>query len=191
MASGLSDAEIVADVLRGRIQRFGLLVERYEDSLLRHALSLGVAPDVAADMVQEALVRAWESLAECRNPAHFGPWVGRILRNRCLDHLKSAPHRYTTSLNALGEVAAHDQRRWERGPEADTERLALDAALDEALAGLPVEQAEAFVLKHVEGYGYPEIAELTGASISALKMRVHRARDAIRGHLEANGLGPM
>lgn len=190
MERGASDAELVAEVLGGRVEGFRILVERHEDRLFRHALSLGVAPDVAADMVQDSLVRAWERLAECRNPGRFGLWVGRILRNRCLDYLKSAPNRHTTSLGAVAEGALEEKGPVDAGPQLHVERLALNAALDEALAMVSVEQSEAFVLKHVEGYGYPEMAELTGASVSALKMRVHRARDAIREHLEAKGLGP-
>lgn len=182
-----SDAELVADVLAGRTERFALLVGRHEDTLFRHALSLGMDPDGAADMVQDSMVRAWQSLAECRDPSRFRLWVGRILRNRCLDHLKSASNRYTTSL------ADADDRTVEATdiptPETDAERRALYAAVDAALSTLPDDQSEAFVLKHVEGYGYDEIAELTEASVSALKMRVHRARDAIRAHLEANGFG--
>lgn len=190
MEPGASDAELVAEVLGGRVEGFRTLVERHEDRLFRHALSLGVAPDVAADMVQDSLVRAWEKLAECRNPARFGLWVGRILRNRCLDHLKSAPSRYATALGAVADGMLHKEGVADGGPQVHVERLAIQAALNEALSRLPVEQSEAFVLKHVEGYGYPEMVELTGASVSALKMRVHRARDAIREHLEAKGLGP-
>ncbi|TVP57513.1 MAG: RNA polymerase sigma factor [Gemmatimonadales bacterium] len=183
-----SDAEIVADVLAGRTERFALLVERHEDALFRHALSLGMDPDGAADMVQDAMVRAWESLAECRDPTRFRLWVGRILRNRCLDHLKSASTRYTTSLDGANDGAF--EATGIPTPELDTQERALHASLDEALAALPDDQSEAFVLKHVEGYGYGEIAELTGASVSALKMRVHRARDTIRALLEADGFGP-
>jgi RNA polymerase sigma-70 factor (ECF subfamily) len=52
------------------------------------------------------------------------------------------------------------------------------------LSTLPTDQREAFLLKHVEELTYEEISEMTGVSISALKMRVKRACDALRGQLE-------
>ena len=186
-----SDADVVADVLAGQPERFRLLVERHEDALFRHALSLGMDRDTAADMVQDTLVRAWERLSECRDPARFRLWAGRILRNRCLDRLKSARQRTTTSLESLPNGALGPDESREGNPESEAELRSLEAALDGALATLPPDLAEAFVLKHVEGFSYDEMAEMTEVSRSALKMRVHRARDAIRACLEASGFEPM
>jgi RNA polymerase sigma-70 factor (ECF subfamily) len=58
------------------------------------------------------------------------------------------------------------------------------ALVERALAALPVEKREAFVLKHVEGMSYEEMAKVTGARIPTLKMRVHRAREALLAALE-------
>jgi len=186
-----SDAEVITSVLEGRTDHFSVLVLRHEDALFRHARSLGMDSDTAADMVQDALVRAWECLDECREPAHFRIWVGRILRNRCLDHLKRASSRQNTSLDRLEEGGHAFPSTTGEGADDVIHRQALSTALDDALASLPRDQAEAFVLKHVEGRSYEEMALLTDVSVSALKMRVHRARDVIRGHLEAAGIGSM
>jgi RNA polymerase sigma-70 factor (ECF subfamily) len=64
------------------------------------------------------------------------------------------------------------------------ERGELGAALEAALGRLTPEQREAFVMKHVDGRSYDEMAQLLGVGVDALKMRVHRARDAMRGMLE-------
>jgi RNA polymerase sigma-70 factor (ECF subfamily) len=58
------------------------------------------------------------------------------------------------------------------------------ALVERALAALPAEKREAFVLKHVEGMSYEEMAAVTGARIPTLKMRVHRAREALLAALE-------
>ncbi|TVP46433.1 MAG: RNA polymerase sigma factor [Gemmatimonadales bacterium] len=186
------DAVVVASVLGGATDHFSILVVRYEDALFRHARSLGLDPDTASDMVQDAMVRAWERLGECRDPVHFRIWVGRILRNRCLDHLKRASSRRNSSLEGREGGQGHDlSAAFAEGADDVLHRQALSAAIDDALAGLPGDQAEAFVLKHVEGLSYEEMGALTGASVSALKMRVHRARDVMRAHLEAAGIGSM
>lgn len=185
------DAELVEAVLRGRTENFAVLVERHQDALFRHALSLGIDSDNAADMVQDTMIRAWERLDECRDSAHLRVWLNRILRNRCLDHLKSAPIRRTRSLQTL---PGHEDEMLDDGgvlPDRQADRSALASVLDDVLGTLPSEQSEAFVLKYVEGYSYDEMVEITGASVSALKMRVHRARDLIRSQMEARGIEPM
>lgn len=186
-----SDAQVVASVLGGRTEHFSVLVLRHEDALFRHARSMGLDSDTAADMVQDALVRAWECLGECRDPSRFRIWVGRILRNLCLDHLKRASSRHNTSLDRMAEGGQAFASTAQDGADDLICRQSVSSAIDDALAALPRDQAEAFVLKHVEGRSYEEMAELTQASTSALKMRVHRARDVIRTHLEGVGIGIM
>ena len=67
--------------------------------------------------------------------------------------------------------------------DAPLERRELRGRLAVALARLTDEQREAFVMKHVDGRSYEEMAELLGAGVDALKMRVYRARDALRADL--------
>jgi len=193
-----SDAQLVSAILAGETERFAVLVGRHQSSLFRHALTLGLDPDTAADMVQDSLIRAWEQLTDCRDPGRFGIWVSRILRNRCLDHLKQASTRRTTRLHLVMDEDGTGPRGADvlvapkgSDPEALLDGRALSEAVAEALSSLPSDQAEAFSLKYVEGWDYTEMAQVTGASVSALKMRVHRAREAIRGHLETQGLQIM
>jgi RNA polymerase sigma-70 factor, ECF subfamily len=171
------DGEVVEAVLNGHKERFAVLVERHQAGLFRHARGLGLDPDTAADMVQETLVRAYERLDSCQDPHRFGFWVSRILRNRCLDHLKSSSQQKRSPLPPNLPTTRED-------PERQRHAASLGEALESALASLPVEQREGFVLRHVEGHSYQEIAELAGASVSAVKMRVHRAREALREQLE-------
>lgn len=173
---GPPDEQVVAQVLAGRTDRFALLVRRHQDALFRQALAMGLDGDTAEDMVQDSLVRAFQGLEGCRGTGRFRVWVARILRNRCLDHLKSAPMQRNGPL-----VPGLVQR--DGGPEEDRERAALRGLLAEALARLPEEQREAFLLRHVDGFSYQEMCEIVDASESALKMRVHRAREALRAGL--------
>ena len=168
-----SDTELVGDVLAGREDRYAVLVARHQAQLYRHARGMGLDGDTAEDMVQDALVRAYTRLDECKDPERFGLWVGRILRNRCLDYLKSAGARKRNPLKPDLPAEGGD-------PERHHEVGELQEVLEEALEALPEEQREAFALKHVDGRSYEEMAELAEASVSAMKMRVHRAREALR-----------
>jgi RNA polymerase sigma-70 factor (ECF subfamily) len=174
-----SDAHIVAAVRRGDREAFRILVVRYQDVLYRYALRMTGQADVAADLAQAAFVKAYGNLSRCRDPERFGAWLFRILVNGCKDYLKSHRRR-DASLDHRPVASAAS----ENDPAAEVERSELRTLLDEALARLPEPQRQAFVLKHVEGLSYEEIAELLGVSIPALKMRVHRAREALRAVLE-------
>jgi len=170
-----SDAVMVARVLNGERDAFEILVRRHQGFLFRRARWMGLDADTAADMVQDALIKAFQNLSTCREPDRFGFWVGRILRNQCLDFLKSAARR-TVPLS-LFLAANHGN------PELEEQRSTLRNRLIAALALLPHDQREAFLMKHGEGLSYDEMAELTNASVSAMKMRVHRATELLRDQL--------
>lgn len=175
--SSVSDGEVVARVLGGDREAFRLLVRRHEDALFAHAVRMTGRGDVAADVVQSSLIRAYTRLDRCRDPDRFGAWVFRIVANECKDFLKNV-RRKEVGLDVVEPVAVR------QGPEDDLERHELRRRLDGALAGLAPEQREAFVMKHEEGRSYEEMSELLGVSVGALKMRVHRAREQLVEQLE-------
>ncbi len=170
-SDGPSDGTIVRQVLSGDVEQYRVLVERYRLQFGRYALASVGDRDAAQDSMQEAFIRAYDSLATCRNPDRFGAWFFRILTNQCRNAV--ARRRETAGLEAV------DQPGGDRA-DAALERSELADALEAALAQLTPEQREAFVMKHVEGRSYAEMAELLGVGTDALKMRVHRARDALR-----------
>ena len=172
-----SDSDVVARVLDGDRDAFRILVRRHQDMLYGHAMRMTGQSDVAADLVQESLVKAYTSLDRCRNPDRFGAWAFRIVANRCKDYLKNV-RRSNVALEDTGPMAG------DMDPEDDLEREELRGRLDGALARLPEDQREAFVMKHEEGRSYSEMAELVGMSVGALKMRVHRARETLQEMLE-------
>ncbi len=178
-ATGPTDGDVVARVKAGDRDAYRILVRRYQDVLYRHALRMTSQADTASDLVQAALVKAYTHIHRCREPERFGAWVFRILANRCKDHLKSS-RRKDVSLDTDPIPPA----RSDEDPSLDTERLELRRLLQTALGKLPDIQREAFLLKHVEGRSYEEISELLNVSVPALKMRVLRAREALKAELE-------
>ena len=168
---------MVARVLGGDVEAFGLLIRRYEPGLLRFASRMLGSRDAAADAVAEGFVRAYRHLASCRDPTRFRTWLYRIVSNRCKSHLARRPTG-DVSLEEAPAVADPGDS------EAAVERFEQLAVVERALATLSPEKREAFVLKHVEGMSYEEMAAATGARIPTLKMRVHRAREALLKALE-------
>ena len=171
------DSVIIALVLDGDTEQFAELVRRYQVGLFRYAVSMVGDHDVAADMVQDALVRAYTNLASCRDRERFRLWLFRTLRNRCFDHLKD-PRRRQVPLEDMPPVPDGAESPGDR-----VERASMRLELRRALDRLPAVQREAFLMHYVEGVPYDEMAGLLEASVSALKMRVLRARESLAAQL--------
>src|SRR5574341_186118 len=173
---GESDATLVRRVLDGEVETYAALVARYRDRLGRYALHrLGNRAD-AEDAVQETLVRAYRGLEGCATPERFGAWLFQILVNRCRTIGGQRARRERLVVPNEAALADADVAH-------SAEREAWAEAIRWALDRLTPEQREAFLLKHVEDLSYEEMADLTGEGISALKMRVKRACEALRAIL--------
>ena len=170
-----SDQAIIGRVLAGNRDAFRTLISRYSDPLYRHALCMTGSPDVAEDILQMSFIKAFQHLAEVRG--RFDAWVFRIVANGCKDWLKNIRRTHLS-------YDEDDQPSGYATPDEELDRTELKSDLDRALAALPASLREAFVMKHVEGRSYEEMADLLGTTVGALKMRVHRAREALQVLLE-------
>ena len=170
-----TDQLIIQRVLGGNRDAFKTLIQRYSDPLYRHALCMTGSPDVAEDILQLSFIKAYQHLAEVRG--RFDAWVFRIVANGCKDWLKNIRRSHLS-------YDEDDQPSSYATPDEELDRTELRTDLDRALATLPASLREAFVMKHVEGRSYEEMADLLGTTVGALKMRVHRAREALQALLE-------
>ncbi len=176
---GSSDAELVAAVLAGDVEAFSGLVRRHEDACVRFAVRMLGSRVDADDALQSAFMRAFRGLRSCREPDRFGGWLYQIVINECrtfASRQRRRDLRFTPATNAIERAVAPGSEQ-----EEDTD---VGGHIENALGMLPAEQREAFLLKHVEELSYDEMAELTGISVSALKMRVKRACDELRDLLK-------
>jgi len=173
-----SDAAIVRRVLAGDAEAYAALVHRYADRCARYAVRAVGNREDAEEAVQDAFVRAYRALADYEERERFSAWLFRILINQCRSAAQRAARREQTfpaldletigGGGALAATTSHDEEYAER------DRLA------RALATLRPEQREAVVLRLGEELTYDEMAAVTGAGVSALKMRVARAVARLR-----------
>lgn len=172
-----NDGAIVGRVVAGDVEAYELLVRRYYDRCLRYALRLLGDESDARDVVQEAFVRAYRGLSSYRDDGRFDAWLFRILLNRC----RTAANRRSQRRRTFVPLEPHGLQV---GVDGRAEDVLLRDELARALGSLSHAAREAFLLKYVEDLTYEEIADLTGSQVSALKMRVKRARDELRAQLE-------
>lgn len=169
----MTDASLVREVLGGNSSAFTTLVDRHARVCLRFATRmLGNVQD-AEDVTQETFLRAYGALARYDGRVAFQTWLLSILVNRCRTALGTRKRRDARVFVDEGAVAIA------AAPMRDDD-AALRDSIERALARLEPAQREAFLLKHVEGLSYDEMSAMTGAGVSALKMRVQRACERLQ-----------
>jgi RNA polymerase sigma-70 factor (ECF subfamily) len=167
-----TDAAVIERVLAGDVDAYAVLVGRYRPRAARFAMHMLGNREDAEDAVQDAFVRAYRSLARCDRD-RFGAWLFRILVNRCRTAGARRGRRQQT-------FVADDFALESAAVDHGEERSAWREEIDRALERLDPAQREAFLLKYGDELSYEEMAEMTGAGVSALKMRVKRACDRLR-----------
>lgn len=167
--------QLIREAKAGDIRAFASLVDTYYARCLRFAMHMLGDRSDAEEAVQDTFVRLHRSFSRYREEERFEPWLFRILGNRC--RTAGGRARRHAQLVQYGDVPdrAH-------GDQHDS-ALAWRDEIAVALSALPVEQREAFLMRHVEALSYEDMAIATGAGVSALKMRVKRACDTLRVRL--------
>jgi RNA polymerase sigma-70 factor, ECF subfamily len=161
---------------RGDARAFEQLAREIERPLYRHAARM-LGQNDAEDVVQDALLSAWKSLASFEGTS-FRAWVFRIVTNRALDRIRSRRRHPELPL----DPPADDDDTADIAGDREAMRV-----VEDALATLPSEQRAALLLRDVEGFAYEEIATITSAEIGTVKSRIHRGRLAIRNVLVSRG----
>ena len=165
--------EIIDRVREGEREEFARLVRRYRDMAFGYALSLLDQEQLAEDAVQEAFLVVYTHLDQLQQPQAFGAWLRGIVRHQCYRERRSIPP--TISWEQLEETGSE---------EADPARAVLNRAVIEqvtsAISELSVAQQEVVQLYCEAGLSQKEIATRLDLTISAVNMRLHKARTRLR-----------
>lgn len=173
---------LVERAAAGDVPAFGELVRRHQQEVFGLAVRLLGDRELAADVSQDALVRAWRALPSFRRDSAFSTWLHRITVNTAWTARRRAHRHRGPRLDAVPEPGfstehpAHPERM---GGSAVLRRSIL-AALDR----LPPGSRAVVVLKDVHGWTHAEIADTLGITVTAAKVRLHRARARLRVELE-------
>ena len=183
-----NDLAFVDRARRGDGRAFETLAKRHETALFRHVLRVAGTQSDAEDVVQEAFISAWRSIASFQGGS-FRAWLFRIATNRAIDLVRARRRRGELPL----EPGEDEEVGWVEpaAPGADLPEIASQhegaSLVEEALSALPAEQRAALLLRDVEGFDYAEIARITAVEIGTVKSRIHRARLGVRNALVLRG----
>ena len=186
----MTDRELVEKAKQGDQSAFEQLVLDNQNKVYSLALRLVGDREEAADLAQEAFVRAWQGLGSFQGESSFATWVYRLTTNVCIDHLRKKKRR--EGVEAAVSLDDEDSgwaepADWEQDPQLQLERSERGKALARGLARLPDWQRRALVLRELSGLSYQEIAEALDIDIGTVKSRIARARLNLRKILLEDG----
>nr|AMP53415.1 sigma70-ECF: RNA polymerase sigma factor, sigma-70 family [uncultured bacterium] len=184
------EAAIVRKVLGGDANAFETLVLEYEKNVYNIALRMTGNSEDAADMTQEAFIKAYNSLQSFRGDSKFSVWLYRIVSNVCLDFLRSKNRRPTVSLSVEdddGEDAQLDVADESQSPELLLDRKLTRESVRRGLDSLPPDYRQILLLREIQGLSYDEIAQALGLEVGTVKSRIFRARKRLCNFLIDDG----
>lgn len=178
-----SDEALVRRAKAGDFDAFEKLFERHRTMVFRFAYQMVPRRDDAEDIVQEAFIRAYKNLERYRDEAKFTTWLLRIVSNLCTDQA-----RMSTRRQALEQQEASGALAWmttdvSEDPIDNLEQDRRVVALRKALQALPTHHRTMIVLRDIEEREYPEIASILGCTVGGAKLRVLRARRALKDRM--------
>ena len=176
------EAAIVRKVLGGDANAFETLVLEYEKNVYNIALRMTGNSEDAADMTQEAFIKAYNSLQSFRGDSKFSVWLYRIVSNVCLDFLRSKNRRPTVSLSVEdddGEDTQLDVADESQSPELLLDRKLTRDSVRRGLDSLPPDYRQILLLREIQGLSYDEIAQALSLEVGTVKSRIFRARNRL------------
>jgi RNA polymerase sigma-70 factor (ECF subfamily) len=173
------DGELLDLARTGDRAAFSELVRIHQDEVFTLAVRLVSDRELAADVSQEAFVRAWRALPNFRGDAKFSTWMHRITVNVAwTQRRKQRRHRADSIDEAFSEPVSDAI-----SPERAAESAAMQGKLREALQALPESTRAVVVLKDIYGWSHGEVADHLDISVGAAKVRLHRGRKQLRSQL--------
>lgn len=169
----------IAEAQRGDRVAFGQLVKNYQQMAYATAYGFVGNREDALELAQDSFVKAYRAMERFDTSMPFYPWLHRIVRNTCLNHIKKRRRRGETSLERLRESGVQFRSNTGR-PDRQAGLDEIRGAVGEALEGLEDDHREIIILRHIHGLSYAEIADCLDIPKGTVMSRLHAARRKMR-----------
>ena len=176
------DQQLLERARLGQPDALEQLLERHQAQVYRFGLKMCRDPEDAKDVLQDTLLSVARNVRDFRGSSSISTWLYSVARSFCVKKRrksKFAPKEVPSSLDSAAEHVV------DPGKTADEAMASkqVERALEEAIAALEPMYREVLLLRDVEGLTAPEVAQVTGTSVQAVKSRLHRARLSVRAHI--------
>ncbi len=183
-----TDQVLVERVQSGDVAAFDVLVRKYRERLYGIIYNLTSNREDAADLTQEAFIKAFSSINRFRGNSAFFTWLYRIGVNTALSHLKRNRFRRFFSLEHIQEEGSNAQVLETLAAKHKSEKGALlselQEKLNEAMQKLSSKHRTVVVLFEIEGLSHQEIADIVGCSVGTVRSRLHYAKQQLQADLK-------
>ena len=186
----MTDQELAARARAGDQDAFERLVLDNQNKVYSLAVRLVADREEAADLAQEAFLKAWQNLPSFQGESSFSTWLYRLTTNLCIDWLRRQKRRQETAPAVSlddEEAGWAEPADWEQDPHRKLEQSERGRALARGLERLPEYQRRPLVLRELSGLSYQEIAQALDLDLGTVKSRIARARLALRKILLEDG----
>lgn len=189
MAKAQAISNIAPADLQASTDDFEALVMEHGQQLYNIALRMTGNEEDANDLSQEALLRAYKSFDRWKRECSFSSWLFRIANNLYIDQVRRKRRIRFESLDAPivtddGDKMSRAIESDTRGPQSMAEAAEVQEKVQLALQKLTPEFRMSIILCDIQGFSYAEISEIMDCSIGTVRSRIHRARRALKAHLE-------
>ncbi len=185
-----TDEALMQDLAQGANLAFEELLTRYETPVITFCYAFLRNREAAEDIAQETFMRVFRNAKRYQPVAKFTTWLYKIAANLCINELKKGKLRSTLSLDEPAGPDPDGSRIVERiaadtaSPLSELERQEAQSLISKAIEHLPPDQRTTLVMVEYHQMQYQDIAEILEVSVSAIKMRVKRARETLRETLK-------
>jgi RNA polymerase sigma-70 factor (ECF subfamily) len=184
-----SDMAVVRAVQAGEVAAFDRLISKYRGRVYGVIYNMTSNREDAADLTQDAFIKAFQSINRFQGQSSFFTWLYRIAINSTLTHLRKNRLRSFFSLEKLDE---NDRQSSEiidaLTDKSDSERDAyvreLQEKLNEAMQKLSIKHRTVVTLFEIDGLGHQEIAEVMNCSVGTVRSRLHYAKQLLQAELQ-------
>lgn len=177
-----ADEKLVQEAINARsgdFRAFDQLVTKHQSMVRTNCRYITGNEEDALDLAQEVFVKAFFNLKSFQGKSQFGTWIKRIKVNHCLNHLRKQKGKVHVDIedpNLAAESQLHDTRQTSAATEARERRELIGKTLDSLSESLRIP----LIMRDMDGLSYQEIADNLGVGLSAVKMRINRARQEFR-----------
>lgn len=183
--SDSNEKQLINDILNGQREQYRHLVDRYAPMVFHIVRKYVDEEAEVEEQAQQIFVKCYERLDSFRKESKFSSWLYMLAKNHCLDYVKNV-RRNNKRMSEMEDAALEMEMKDEETPETRLVRMEWQQSVHKALEKITPDNAQAFLLKYRDGMTYKAMSGRLGVSVSALKVRVHRARKELIDHLETN-----